>query len=210
MFPLYPNLADNKRKRSEEEESEDLVENEEVVTKKLKPKLQVQAKPDVDLTKEALCFRNDSPGEPGEEGLYDPHEDLWVQWHTDGIENPKKRRLFIRELRNEDFQWRRNEAHQKLRELEEDFLNGLENAIAGFSDPFQHLRKEYEDTRWNRIKNVSVEGDERIQRIEALCQAIPKVFEDQGYVVLRKAEEGTKPKKDTYERVASRQSSGEN
>ena len=118
--------------------------------------------------------------------------------------------MFIRELRNEDFQWRRNEAHQKLRELEEDFLNGLENAIAGFSDPFQHLRKEYEDTRWNRIKNVSVEGDERIQRIEALCQANPKVFEDQGYVVLKKAEEGTTPKKDTYERVASRQSSGEN
>ena len=103
MFPLYPNLADNKRKRSEEEESEDLVENEEVVTKKLKPnKLQVQAKPDVNLTKEALCFRNDSPGEPGEEGLYDPHEDLWVQWHTDGIENPKKRKLFIRELKTKN------------------------------------------------------------------------------------------------------------
>ena len=43
MFPLYPNLADNKRKRSEEEESEDLVENKEVVMKKLQPKLQVQA-----------------------------------------------------------------------------------------------------------------------------------------------------------------------
>ena len=51
---------------------------------------------------------------------------------------------------------------------------------------------------------MSVEGDEHIQRIEALCQEIPKVFEDQGYVVLRKAEEGSKPKRDTYERVARR------
>ena len=82
--------------------------------------------------------------------------------------------------------------------------------IAGFSDPFQYLRKEYEDTRWNRIKDVSVEGNERIARIETLCQAIPKVFEDQGYVVLKKAEEGTEPTQDTTERVASRQSSGEN
>ena len=172
--------------------------------------MKIQGKPDVDLTKEAISFRNDSPGEPGEEGLYDPHKDLWVQWHTDGIENPKKRRLFMRKLPNNVFQWRRNKAHQKLRELEEDFLNGLENAIAGFSDPFEHLRKEYASTRWNRIKNVSVEGDERIQRIEALYQAIPKVFEDQGYVVLRKAEEGTKPKKDTYERIPRRKSSGEN
>ena len=118
--------------------------------------------------------------------------------------------MFIRELPNDVFQWRRNEAHQKLRELEKNLLNGLENAIAGFSDPFLHLREEYQGTRWNRIKNVSVEGDERIQRIEALCRGIPQVFEDRGYVVLRKAEEGTKPKKDTYERVASRQSSGEN
>ena len=99
--------------------------------------MKVQAKPDVNLTKEALCFRNNSPGE---EGIYNPHEDLWVQWHTDGIENPKKRKLFIRELRNKDFQWRRNEANQKLRELEEDFLNGLESLIAGSSDLFENLR----------------------------------------------------------------------
>ena len=142
MFSLYPKLAENKRKHSDDEESEDLVE--EVVTKRVKPKLNVQAKPDVDLTKRALGFRNDSPGE---EGLYNPHKDLWVQWHTDGIENPKKRKLFIRELRNKDFQLRRNKAHQKLRKLEEDFLNGLENAIAGYFDLFQHLREEYKGTR---------------------------------------------------------------
>ena len=41
----------------------------------------------------------------------------------------------MRELPNNLFQWRRNEAHQKLRELEEDILNGLKNAIAGFSNP---------------------------------------------------------------------------
>ena len=194
---MTPKLAENKRNLSDGEESV-----EEVVIKRVKPKLNLRAKPDVHLTREAIGFRSDSPGLQGDEGLYDPDEDLWVQWNTDGIENPKKRRLFIRKLPNEVFQWRRNEAHQKLRELEEDLLNGLQNAIAGFSDPFQHLRKEYQETRWNRIKNVSVEGDERIQRIEALCQGIPQVYEDQGYVVLRKAEQTTEPKKDTYERVA--------
>ena len=109
----------------------------------------------------------------------------------------------MRKLPNHVFQWRREETHQKLRELEEDILNGLENAIAGFSDPFQHLREEYQKTRWNRIKNISAEGDERIQRIEALCRNIAQVYEDQGYVVLRKSGEHTEPKKDTYPRAFS-------
>ena len=74
---MYPKLADNKQKHSDDKESEDLVE--EVITKRVKPKLNVQAKPDVDLTKEALGFRNNSPGEEGDKGLYNPHEDLWVQ-----------------------------------------------------------------------------------------------------------------------------------
>ena len=195
MSNSSPKLAE-KRNLSDDEES--VVE---VVTKKYKPKLNLRAKPDVDLTKEAIGFRSDSPGLQGDEGLYDPHEDLWVQWHTDGIENPKKRKLFMRELPNDVFQWRRNEAHQKLRELEEDILNGLENAVAGFSDPFQHLREEYQATRWNRIKNVSAEGDERIQRIEALCRGIAQVYEEKGYVVLKKAEEHTVPKKDIYEKA---------
>ena len=65
--------------------------------------------------------------------------------------------------------------------------------IVGYSDPFKHLRKEYEDTRWGRTKKVSVECDERIERIETLCQSIPKVFEEQGYVVLKKPEDGTEP-----------------
>ena len=112
MFHLYPKLADKKQKRSEEEESEDLVENKEVVTKRLNAKLKVQEKTNVNLTKEALLFRNESPGE---EGLYNPHKDLWVQWHTDEIENPKKRKQFIRELRNKHFQWHRNKAHQNQR-----------------------------------------------------------------------------------------------
>ena len=157
MSNLSPKLAEKKRNFSDDKESV-----EEVVIKRVKPKLIVQAKPDVHLTKEAVGFRSDSPGLQGDEGLYNPDKDLWVQWHTDGIANPKKRRLFIRELPNDVFQWRRNEAHQKLRELEEDLLNRLQNAISGFSEPFQHLRKEYQETRWNRIKNVSVEGDERI------------------------------------------------
>ena len=143
MSNLPPKLAENKPNLSDDKELAV-----EVVTKRVKPKLNLQAKADVNLTKEAIGFRSDSPGLQGEEGLYNFHEDLWVQWYTDGIENPKKRRLFMRELPNDVFQWRRNEAHQKLRELEEDFLNGLENLIAGYSDPFQHLRKEYEDTRW--------------------------------------------------------------
>ena len=210
LYPKLPNLADNKRKRSEEEESEDLlvVENEEVVTKRTQPELNPQAKPDVHLTKEAVGFRSNSPGE---EGLYDPHEDLWVQWHTDGIENPKKRRLFIRELRNEDFQWRRNEAYQKLRELEEDFLNGLESLIAGYSVPFENLREEYAATRWNRIKNVSLEGDERINRIQTLCKNISKVFEEQGYYVLKKQEpDMVQAIKKTLARVGTKQSTEEN
>ena len=109
----------------------------------------------------------------------------------------------MRELPNDVFQWRREEAHHKLRELEEDFLNGLENAIAGFSDPFQHLRKEYQKSRCNRIKNVSPDGDERIQRIESLCRNIAQVYEEQGYVVLRKPGEHTEPKEDTYPKVFS-------
>ena len=56
---------------------------------------------------------------------------------------------------------------------------------------------------------MSVEGNERIDRIKTLCQNIPKVFEEQGYVVLKKPEDGTKPTQNTTERVASRQSSGE-
>ena len=68
MSPLHPKLADNKRKYSDDEESVDLVENEEVVTNKLitRAKLKVQGKPDVDQTKEAISFRNESPGEPGD------------------------------------------------------------------------------------------------------------------------------------------------
>ena len=109
----------------------------------------------------------------------------------------------MRKIPNNVFQWRRNEAHQKLCELEEDILNGLENAIASFSDLFQHLRKEYQSTRWNRIKNMSAEGDERIKRIEALCRNIAQVYKDQGYVVLRKPGEHTVTKEDTYPRVFS-------
>ena len=198
MSELPPKLAENKSNSSDEEES--VV----VVTKNPKPKLNfMQNKPDVYITKEAIGFRNNKPGSRREEGLYDPNEDLWVQWHTDGIKNPKKRRLFMRELPDNVFQWRREETHHKLRELEEDFLNRVENAIAGFSDPFQHLREEYQKTRWNRIKNISAEGDERIQRIKALCRNIAQVYKEQGHVVLRKPAEHTVPKKDTYQKVFS-------
>lgn len=196
MSNLFPNLADKKRNLSDDEESV-----EPVLIKKYKGQLIIKAKPDVHLTREQVGFRSDSPNPQGQEGLYDPDEDLWLQWHTDGIKNPKKRNLFIRELPTDVFQWRRCEAHQKLRELEEDFLNGCENAIAGYSDPFANLRKEYQGTRFNRIKNVSAEGDERIQRIETLCRGIPQVYEEQGFVVLKKAEPVPEPKKDIYEKA---------
>ena len=75
MFHLYPKLADNKQKRAEEEESEDL-EVKEPEPKKYKQQVKFQEKPQVDLTKEELLFRSDSPGP---EGLYNHHEDLWVQ-----------------------------------------------------------------------------------------------------------------------------------
>ena len=173
----------------------------EVVTvKEYKPKLILKAKPDVKLTREALDFRSDSPPKRDQEGLYDPDEDLEVQWHTDGIKNPRKRKLFIRELPDDLYQWRRCEHHQKLRELEEYFLDGIQNVISGFSDPFELLRKEYQDTRWNRIKNISTEGDERIQRIETLCRGVAQVFEEEGCVVLRKSD-FTEPKKEIYEKA---------
>ena len=206
MFYLYPKDLD-KREREQEEESEDL-EAKEPEPKKYKQQVKFQEKPQVDLTKEQIGFRSDSPGP---EGLYDPHKDLWVQWHTDGIANPKKRKLFIRELRNEDFQWRRNKAYQKLRELKEDFLNGLESLIAGYSDPFENLRKEYADTRWNRIENVSLEGDKRIERIQTLCQNISKVFEEQGYCVLNSQNpETVQAIKETVAKRDTSQSTGEN
>ena len=197
-----PNSELTKKKINSSDDEESVV----VVPKSPEPKLLdfKHNKPDVYLTKEGIQYRRAKPGvRDEEEGLYDPDEDLWVQFHTDGIDNPKKRRLFIRELPSDVFQWRREETHHKLRELEEDFLNGLENAIAGFSDPFQHLREEYQKTRWNRIKNISPDGDERIQRIEALCRNIAQVYEEQGHVVLRKPGAHTEPKKDTYPRAFS-------
>lgn len=173
------------------------------VNKNHSPKLNfMQNKPDVYITKEALGYRENRLIR-GEEGLYNPDEDLWVQWHTDGIRNPRKRKLFMQELPSDVFQFRREETHHKLHKLEEDILNGLENAVAGFSDPFQHLREEYKKTRWNRIKNISKEGDERIQRIKNLCRNIAQVYKDQGYVVLRKPGEHTELKEDTYSKVFS-------
>ena len=158
-------------------------------------------RPDVYITKESIGYRNYKLGYH-EDGLFDPDKDLWLQWHTDGIQNPKKRRLFIRELPEDIFRYRRQEAHQKLRELEEDILNGIESAAAGFSDRFQHLREEYKKTRWDRIKNISEDNDERIQRIENLCRNVAQVYDEKGYVVLKKAGEHIAPKVDeVYPRV---------
>ena len=90
MSNLSPNLADKKRNLSDVEESV-----EPVLIKKYKGQLIIKAKPDVHLKREQVGFRSDSPNPQGQEGLYDPDEDLWLQWHTDGIKNPKKRNLFI-------------------------------------------------------------------------------------------------------------------
>ena len=85
---MPPKLAESKPNLSDDEGT--VVE---VVTKRVTLKLNQQAKPDVNLTKEAIGFRSDCPGLRGEEGLYDPHKDLWVQWHTNGIGNPKYKGL---------------------------------------------------------------------------------------------------------------------
>ena len=193
MSNLPPNLASKEPNSSDDEVT--------VVDRDKKQLFHyMQFRPDVYITKESVGFRNHKLSW-GEEGLFDPDEDLWLQWHTDGIKNPRKRRFFIRELPSQIFQYRREEAHHKLRELEDDILNGLENAAAGFSDPFKHLREEYKKTRWDRIKNISEEGDERIQRIENLCRNIAQVYDEKGYVVLKKPGEQTVPKDEVYPRV---------
>ena len=108
------------------------------------------------------------------------------------------------------YNYRRNKTYHKLRELEEGFLNGFEALVAGYSDPFEELREEFAQTKWNRILNVSVEGDERIDRIKSICK-IPEIFEDQGYYVLKPQEPKTVVAiKETLAKVGTRQSTGEN
>ena len=80
--------------------------------------------------------------------------------------------------------YRRNKAYHKLRTIEEGFFNGFEALIIGYSDPFEELCEEFAQTKWNRILNMSVEGDELIKRIRPICQ-ISKIFEDQVYYVLK-------------------------
>ena len=189
----------NKRER-EEEEPDDFNETQ-------AKKVRFEEEPSVQPTEKELQFIRNSPGP---EGLYDPDKDLWVQFHTDGIEDRTKRLLFLWELDDEGLKYRRNKAYHKLRALEEDFLNGFESLLAGYSDPFENLREEYANTRWNRIANVSVEGDERIERIKTLCQ-IPKTFKEQGYYVLKKQEPDTvQAIKETLARVGTKQSTEEN
>ena len=67
MSNSSPKLAEKKGNFSDDEESV-----KEVVIKRVKPNLIVQAKPDVRLTKEAVGFCSDSPGLQGDEGLYNP------------------------------------------------------------------------------------------------------------------------------------------
>ena len=195
-----PNRTSNKRDLEDEEPQEDFSENQ---PKKVRFNEEVSYGP----TEEGLLFKRNSPGP---EGLYDPDEDLWIQFHTVGIADRKKRLLFIREIDNKDLKYRRNEAYHKLRALEEDFLNGFESLLAGYSDPFENLRVEYTNTRWNRLLNVSVDFDERIERTQTLCQ-IPKIFEEQGYYVLKKQEpDMVQAIKETLARVSTKQSTEEN
>ena len=74
---------------------------------------------------------------------------------------------------------------------------------------FEELREEFAQTKWNRILNVSVEGDGCIDRIKSICQ-IPKIFEDQSYYVLKSQEpEMVEAIKETLAKVGTRQSTGE-
>ena len=54
-------------------------------------KVRFEEEPSIQLTEEELLFKRNSPGP---EGLYNPDKDLWVQFHTDGIEDRTKRLLF--------------------------------------------------------------------------------------------------------------------
>ena len=82
MSNSIPNLAEKEPNSSDDEVS--------VVNKNPKKLFNyMQFRPDVYITKESVGFRNYKLA-PGEEGLFDPDKDLWLQWHTDGIKNPRK------------------------------------------------------------------------------------------------------------------------
>ena len=81
--------------------------------------------------------------------------------------------------------------------------------IAGYSNLFEELLEELAQTKWSRNLNMSVEDDERIERIKSIDQ-IPKIFEDQGYYLLNSQEpETVKAIKETLAKVGTRQSTGE-
>ena len=82
MSNLHPKLAEKEPNSSDDKVS---VVNEN--SKKLFHYMQFR--PDVYITKESVGFCNYKLGR-GEEGLFDPDKDLWLQWHTDGIKNPRK------------------------------------------------------------------------------------------------------------------------
>ena len=82
MFNLFKTI---KKREREEEEPDNF-------NKTQAKKVRFEEEPSVQLTEEELLFKRNSPGP---EGLYDPDEDLWVQFHTDGIEDRTKRLLFL-------------------------------------------------------------------------------------------------------------------
>ena len=196
-----PSRTSNKRDL-EEEEPEDFSQNQ---AKRVR--FEELYEESIIPTKEKLEFIRNSPGP---EGLYDPDKDLTEQFNTGGIADHTKRLLYLGELDINTLRYRRNKAYHTLKALEEGFLTSLEALIAGYLDPFEDLREEFASTRWNRIANVSVEGDERIDRIKTLCQ-IPKIFKEQGYYVLKKQEPDTvQAIKETLARVGTKQSTEEN
>ena len=163
----------------EEEEPEDFSHNQAKRVRFEKPN-----KESIIPTKEELEFLRNSPVP---EGLYDPYEDLKLQFNRNGIKDRKKRLLYLGELDIDTLRYNRNETYNKIRALEEGFLTGFEALLAGYTDPFEDLREQFASTGWNRIANVSVDGGKRIERIRCLCQ-IPRIFEEQAYYVLKKCE----------------------
>ena len=107
---------------------------------------------------------------PEPQELQDPEEDLEDQFNSEGIPDCQKRLYYLRELDTISFNFCRNKMYHKLSALEDGFLDGFETIIAGYADPFENLHREFGETHWNRYLNISVDFDERIERIRAICR----------------------------------------
>ena len=100
-----------------------------------------------DLNEEPVDTRSFLPlKNPGPQELYNPEEDLEDQFNSEGIPDLL---FYLRELDTTSYNCGRNETYHKLRALEEGFLNGSENLVAGYANPFEDLHREFGESNWN-------------------------------------------------------------